>query len=137
MDDIIANLAGPFGAYPDSYEYKLINLAADGDVVLTERLDMIRTPRAYKACRSWARSSSKTARAPAGASADYQVTDLQLLRRGLPRRGQASSSSSTQAVLLRGDVPHQRQALEAEQRTVGLKEVNSFGEAVTRDALVE
>jgi limonene-1,2-epoxide hydrolase len=44
IDDILANLAGQFGAFPDSYEYKLLNLAADGDVVLTERLDMIRTP---------------------------------------------------------------------------------------------
>ena len=43
-DAIVANLGGQFGAFPDSYEYKLLNLAADGDVVLTERLDMIRTP---------------------------------------------------------------------------------------------
>ncbi|TFV88891.1 limonene-1,2-epoxide hydrolase family protein [Blastococcus sp. CT_GayMR16] len=41
---IVENLAGQFGAFPDSYEYKTINLAADGDVVLTERLDMIATP---------------------------------------------------------------------------------------------
>ena len=41
---IVQNLAGQFGAFPDSYEYKTINLAADGDVVLTERLDMIKTP---------------------------------------------------------------------------------------------
>jgi limonene-1,2-epoxide hydrolase len=43
-DAIVADLAGQFGAFPDSYEYRLCNLAADGDVVLTERLDMIRTP---------------------------------------------------------------------------------------------
>jgi limonene-1,2-epoxide hydrolase len=43
-DAIVENLAGQFGAFPDSYEYKTINLATDGDVVLTERLDMIRTP---------------------------------------------------------------------------------------------
>jgi limonene-1,2-epoxide hydrolase len=43
-DAIVDNLAGQFGAFPDSYEYKTINLAADGDVVLTERLDMIKTP---------------------------------------------------------------------------------------------
>jgi limonene-1,2-epoxide hydrolase len=43
-DAIVENLGGQFGAFPDSYEYKLLNLAADGDVVLTERLDMIRTP---------------------------------------------------------------------------------------------
>jgi limonene-1,2-epoxide hydrolase len=41
---IVDNVAGQFGAFPDSYEYRLINLASDGDVVLTERLDMIRTP---------------------------------------------------------------------------------------------
>ena len=40
----MANLAGQFGQFPDSYEYRTVNVAADGDVVLTERLDMIRTP---------------------------------------------------------------------------------------------
>jgi limonene-1,2-epoxide hydrolase len=44
VEAIVENLAGQFGAFPDSYEYKTINLAADGDVVLTERLDMIKTP---------------------------------------------------------------------------------------------
>jgi limonene-1,2-epoxide hydrolase len=44
VDAIIENLAGQFAMFPDSYEYKVLNLAADGDVVLTERLDMIRTP---------------------------------------------------------------------------------------------
>ena len=29
---------------PDSYEYRVQNLAADGDVVMTERLDMIKGP---------------------------------------------------------------------------------------------
>ncbi|MCM3924508.1 nuclear transport factor 2 family protein [Frankia sp. AiPs1] len=41
---VLANLAGQFAVFPDSYEYKMINLAVDGDVVLTERLDLIRTP---------------------------------------------------------------------------------------------
>jgi len=44
VDAIIANLAGQFGAFPDSYEYRMQNLAASGDVVLTERLDMIKAP---------------------------------------------------------------------------------------------
>lgn len=43
-DAITENLAGQFAMFPDSYAYKVINLAADGDVVLTERLDMIATP---------------------------------------------------------------------------------------------
>jgi limonene-1,2-epoxide hydrolase len=44
VDAIVANLAGQFAMFPDSYEYVTKNIAADGDVVLTERLDMIRTP---------------------------------------------------------------------------------------------
>lgn len=44
VDAIIANLAGQFGAFPDSYEYRLQHIAADGDVVMTERLDMIKGP---------------------------------------------------------------------------------------------
>lgn len=39
---IIEDLASQFAAFPDSYEYRVRNLAVNGDVVLTERLDMIR-----------------------------------------------------------------------------------------------
>ena len=35
MFAIIANLAGQFGMFPDSYAYEMKNIAADGDVVLT------------------------------------------------------------------------------------------------------
>ncbi|WP_322751275.1 MULTISPECIES: limonene-1,2-epoxide hydrolase family protein [unclassified Frankia] len=41
---VLDDLAGQFAMFPDAYEYKMINMAVDGDVVLTERLDMIRTP---------------------------------------------------------------------------------------------
>ena len=44
IDAVVANLAGQFAMFSDSYEYVMKNIAADGDVVLTERLDMIRTP---------------------------------------------------------------------------------------------
>ncbi|MDO8361293.1 MAG: limonene-1,2-epoxide hydrolase family protein [Actinomycetota bacterium] len=44
VDAILANLAGQIGMFPDSYEYVMKNIAVNGDVVLTERLDMIRTP---------------------------------------------------------------------------------------------
>jgi limonene-1,2-epoxide hydrolase len=30
--------------FPDSYAYEMINIAAAGDTVLTERLDMIKAP---------------------------------------------------------------------------------------------
>ena len=44
VDAILANLAGQFAMFPDSYEYVTKNIAAAGDVVLTERLDMIKAP---------------------------------------------------------------------------------------------
>jgi limonene-1,2-epoxide hydrolase len=44
VDAIVANLAGQFAMFPDSYEYITKNIAGNGDVVLTERLDMIGTP---------------------------------------------------------------------------------------------
>ena len=44
VDAIVTNMAGQFAMFPDSYEYRVLNLAADGNVVLSERLDMIRTP---------------------------------------------------------------------------------------------
>ncbi|MGD9794595.1 MAG: limonene-1,2-epoxide hydrolase family protein [Acidimicrobiia bacterium] len=44
VDAIIENLAGQFAMFPDSYEYVIKNIAANGDVVMTERLDMIGTP---------------------------------------------------------------------------------------------
>lgn len=43
-DAIVANLAGQFGMFPDSYAYEMKNIAAEGDVVLTERLDFVSVP---------------------------------------------------------------------------------------------
>ena len=42
VDAIIENLAGQFAMFPDSYEYRVQHIAANGDVVMTERLDMIK-----------------------------------------------------------------------------------------------
>jgi limonene-1,2-epoxide hydrolase len=44
VDAIITNLAGQFEMFPDSYAYRMQNLAANGNVVMTERLDMIKGP---------------------------------------------------------------------------------------------
>ncbi|MDT5067287.1 MAG: limonene,2-epoxide hydrolase [Mycobacterium sp.] len=43
-DAIAENLGQQFAVFPDSYAYQMINIAASGDTVLTERLDMIKTP---------------------------------------------------------------------------------------------
>ncbi len=42
VDAIVDNLAGQMAMFPDSYEYRVVNLVGEGNVVLTERLDMIR-----------------------------------------------------------------------------------------------
>jgi limonene-1,2-epoxide hydrolase len=42
IDEVLGDLAGQFGMFPDSYEYRMRNIAGDGDVVLTERVDMIK-----------------------------------------------------------------------------------------------
>jgi limonene-1,2-epoxide hydrolase len=44
LEDVIANLAGQFAMFADSYEYTTINIVADGDVVMNERLDHVRGP---------------------------------------------------------------------------------------------
>ncbi len=41
---IVADLAGQFSMFPDSYEYVTKNIAANGNAVLTERLDLIKGP---------------------------------------------------------------------------------------------
>jgi limonene-1,2-epoxide hydrolase len=49
VDAIVQNLAGQFKMFPDSYEYVTKHIAGDGDVVLTERLDLIGTPSGVQA----------------------------------------------------------------------------------------
>jgi limonene-1,2-epoxide hydrolase len=44
IEDVIANVAGQLAMFPDSYEYKTINIAAEGDVVMNERQDMVKGP---------------------------------------------------------------------------------------------
>jgi limonene-1,2-epoxide hydrolase len=41
VEDVLADLAGQFAMFPDTYEYRMVNIAGDGEVVLTERVDMI------------------------------------------------------------------------------------------------
>src|ERR1700712_3499103 len=43
-EETIANLVGQFGMFPDSYEYRMKNIVAEGEVVMTERQDMIEGP---------------------------------------------------------------------------------------------
>jgi limonene-1,2-epoxide hydrolase len=44
IDAVLENLSGQFAMFPDSYEYRTQNIVADGEVVMTERLDMIKGP---------------------------------------------------------------------------------------------
>jgi limonene-1,2-epoxide hydrolase len=40
----IQNLAAQFSMFPDSYEYTTINVVADGNIVMNERLDHVKGP---------------------------------------------------------------------------------------------
>jgi limonene-1,2-epoxide hydrolase len=44
IDAVLENVAGQFAMFPDSYEYRIVNIVAEGDVVMNERLDMIKGP---------------------------------------------------------------------------------------------
>src|SRR3954447_17851299 len=44
IDTVLANVAGQFAMFPDSYEYRTVNVVAEGDIVMNERIDMITGP---------------------------------------------------------------------------------------------
>jgi limonene-1,2-epoxide hydrolase len=44
VEAILQNMGAQFAMFPDAYAFEIVNIAADGQVVLTERLDYIRTP---------------------------------------------------------------------------------------------
>ncbi len=41
IEDVVGDLAGQFAMFPDTYEYRMLNIASEGEVVLTEQIDMI------------------------------------------------------------------------------------------------
>ena len=43
-DAIVENMAAQFAMFPDAYAFEIVNLASEGSVVLTERLDYIQGP---------------------------------------------------------------------------------------------
>lgn len=44
VDAIVENLGAQFAMFPDAYAFEIVNIAADGEAVLTERLDYIQAP---------------------------------------------------------------------------------------------
>jgi limonene-1,2-epoxide hydrolase len=44
VNAIVENMAAQFAMFPDAYAYEIVNMASDGPVVLTERLDYIQAP---------------------------------------------------------------------------------------------
>jgi limonene-1,2-epoxide hydrolase len=44
VDAIVENMAAQFAMFPDAYAFEIVNIANDGPVVLTERLDYIQAP---------------------------------------------------------------------------------------------
>lgn len=48
VDAIVDNMGAQFAMFPDAYAFEIVNIASDGPVVLTERLDYIQTPNGEK-----------------------------------------------------------------------------------------
>ena len=44
VDAIVENMSAQFSMFPDAYAFEIVNIASNGPVVLTERLDYIQTP---------------------------------------------------------------------------------------------
>lgn len=44
VDAIVENMGAQFAMFPDAYAFEIVNIASDGSVVLTERLDYIQAP---------------------------------------------------------------------------------------------
>src|ERR1700693_2937726 len=44
LEAIMENMGAQFAMFPDAYAFEIVNIAGDGQVVLTERVDYIRTP---------------------------------------------------------------------------------------------
>lgn len=44
VEAIVENMAAQFSMFPDAYAFEVVNIASDGAVVLTERLDYIQAP---------------------------------------------------------------------------------------------
>ncbi len=44
VDAIVENMSAQFSMFPDAYAFEIVNIAGNGPVVLTERLDYIQTP---------------------------------------------------------------------------------------------
>jgi limonene-1,2-epoxide hydrolase len=44
VDAIVENMAAQFAMFPDAYAFEIVNMASNGAVVLTERLDYIQAP---------------------------------------------------------------------------------------------
>src|SRR5690606_27481852 len=41
IEEVLANVAGQWAMFPGVYRFDMVNLAAAGDVVLTERVDVV------------------------------------------------------------------------------------------------
>ena len=48
IDAITETMAAQFAMFPDAYAFEIVNIAAEGPVVLTERLDYIQAPNGEK-----------------------------------------------------------------------------------------
>jgi limonene-1,2-epoxide hydrolase len=64
----IASFIRPGAPGIESIEFRVVNIAANGPVVMTERVDVFSSLTSRSSCRSWGPSRSVTARSTPGAT---------------------------------------------------------------------
>ena len=62
----IASVLRPGPPGIEGIDFRVINIAANGPVVMTERVDVFSSPASRSSCRSWAPSRSAAARSTPG-----------------------------------------------------------------------
>ena len=68
VEAILENMGAQFSMFPDAYAFEIVNIASNGPVVLTERLDYIQAPDGSKPAVPVMGTfvSATTGRSPAG-----------------------------------------------------------------------
>ena len=66
--DTIASVLRPGPPGIESIDFRVINIAANGPVVMTERVDVLSSPTSRSSCQSWGHSRSVMARSALGAT---------------------------------------------------------------------
>ena len=78
----------------DKIEFRVLNISAAGNTVLTERVDVFVLPTGRSSCRSWGRSSWSTGRSRRGATTSTSTSTCRSYRSSSARTASIVSASA-------------------------------------------